>query len=192
MAERWLQNIHLRWGVLSTWGRLLFWLLWLRPFEMKTERAIITRLKNHFSSHGIPNLFQRDNRPPFGSPEFRFSSRKFTNSPNYPQSNGRVENAVKTAKKLMKNSKQAGTDFYFPLPDRRNTPTEGVGNSWVQRRGRRKIMIFPTASSLLKPKTPSVVRRKSVRPLITIKALENCCLFTRNNINLQLHHTVQK
>ena len=55
--------------------------------------------------------------------------KKVTSSPNYPESNGRVENAVKTAKQLMKKPKQAGTDFYFPLPERRNTPTEGVGSS---------------------------------------------------------------
>ena len=36
-----------------------------------------------------------------------------SSSPNYAQSNGRLQNAVKTAKQLMKKSKQAGTDFYL-------------------------------------------------------------------------------
>ena len=86
--------------------------------ERKTARSIITRLKRHFSNHGIPNLFQSDNGPPFDSQEFRdfaaaYEFEVVTSSPNYPQSNGRVENAVKTAKQLMKKSKQAGTDFYF-------------------------------------------------------------------------------
>ena len=39
--------------------------------EKKTARPIITRLKRHFSNHGIPNLFQSDNGPPFDSQEFR-------------------------------------------------------------------------------------------------------------------------
>ena len=39
--------------------------------ERKTTRAIITRLKLHFSNHVIPNLFQSDNGPPFDSQEFR-------------------------------------------------------------------------------------------------------------------------
>ena len=105
--------------------------------ERKTARSIITRLKRHFSNHGIPNLFQSDNGPPFDSQEFRdfaaaYEFELVTSSPNYPQSNGRVENAVKTAKQLMKKSKQAGTDFYLALLDWRNTPTEGVGCSPVK------------------------------------------------------------
>ena len=85
----------------------------------KTASAIITRLKRHFSNHGIPNLFQSDNGPPFDSQEFRdFAVAEFkfvTSCPSYPQSNGRVENTVKTAKQLMKKSKQAETDFYLAL-----------------------------------------------------------------------------
>ena len=39
--------------------------------ERKTARSINTRLKRHFSNHGILNLFQSDNGPPFDSQEFR-------------------------------------------------------------------------------------------------------------------------
>ena len=106
--------------------------------ERKTARSIITRMKRHFSNHGIPNLLQSDKGPPFDSQEFRdfraaYEFKLVTSSPNYPQSNGRVENAVKTTKQLMKKSKQAGTDFYLALLDWRNTPTEVVGCSPVQR-----------------------------------------------------------
>ena len=79
----------------------------------------------------------------------------------YRQSHGRVENAVKTAKQLMKKSKQAGTDFYLALLDLRNTPTEGVGCSPVQRFcDRRSRTLLPTATSLLKPMTTPGVREK--------------------------------
>ena len=137
--------------------------------ERKTARSIITRLKRHFSNHGIPNLFQSDNGPPFDSQEFRdfaaaYEFELVTSSPNYPQSNGRVENAVKTAKQLMKKSKQAGTDFYLALLDWRNTPTEGVGCSPVQRLcGRRTRTLLPTATSLLKPTTTPGVRGKLLK-----------------------------
>ena len=137
--------------------------------ERKTARSIITRLKRHFSNHGIPNLFQSDNGPPFDSQEFRdfaaaYEFELVTSSPNYPQSNGRVENAVKTAKQLMKKSKQAGTDFYLALLDWRNTPTEGVGCSPVQRLcGRRTRTLLPTATSLLKPTTTPGVREKLLK-----------------------------
>ena len=39
--------------------------------EKKTASAVIKRLKRHFSNHGIPNLLQTDNGPPFNSAEFR-------------------------------------------------------------------------------------------------------------------------
>ena len=39
--------------------------------ERKTAKAVITRLKRHFSNHGIPNIFQSDHGPPFDAQEFR-------------------------------------------------------------------------------------------------------------------------
>ena len=134
--------------------------------ERMTGRATITRLKRYFSNHGINNLFQSDNGPPFYSQEFRDATAAYefelvTSSPNYPQSNGCIENAVKTAKQLMKKSKQAGTDFYLGLLDWRNTPTEVVGCSPVQRLcGRRPRTLLPTATSLLKPSITPGVRVK--------------------------------
>ncbi|XP_068675663.1 uncharacterized protein [Montipora foliosa] len=110
-----------------------------------------------------------DNGPPFDSQEFRdfaaaYEFELVTSSPNYPQSNGRVENAVKTAKQLMKKSKQAGTDFYLTLLDWRNTPTESVGCSPVQRFcGRRTRTLLPTVTRLLKPTTTPGVREKLLR-----------------------------
>ena len=123
-------------------------------------------MKRHFSNHGIPNLFQSDNGPPFDSQEFRdfaaaYEFELITNSPMYRQSNGRVENVVKRAKQLMKKSKQAGTDFYLAMVDLRNTPTEGVGCSPVQRFfDRRPGTLLPTATSIFKPMTTPGVREK--------------------------------
>ena len=136
--------------------------------ERKTARSIITRLKRHFSNHGIPNLFQSDNGPPFDSQEFRdfaaaYEFELVTSSPNYPQSNGRVENADKKAKQLIKKSKQAGTDIYLALLDWRNTPTEGVDCSPVQRLCGQRIRTLPTATSPLKPTTTPDVREKLLK-----------------------------
>ena len=64
----------------------------------------------------------------------------------------------------MKKSKQAGTDFYLTLLDWRNTPTEGVGCSPVQRLcGRRTRTLIPIVTSLLKPTTTSGVREKLLK-----------------------------
>ena len=87
-----------------------------------------------------------------------------TSSPDYPQSNGRAESAVKTAKQLTKKSKEAGTDFYLALLDWINTPTEGVGSSPVQRLcGRRTRTFLPTTPSLLQPAVPTGVRDKLLK-----------------------------
>lgn len=136
--------------------------------EKKTASAVIKRLKRHFSNHGIPNFLQTDNGSPFNSAEFRefamtYEFELVTSSPNYPQSNGRVENAVKKAKQLMKKSKEAGTDFYLALLDWRNMPS-GVGSSPVQRLcGRRARTLLPTTPSLLEPAVRTGVRDKLLK-----------------------------
>ena len=64
----------------------------------------------------------------------------------------------------MKKSKQAGTDFYLALLDWRNTPTEVVGCSPVQRLcGRRTRTLLPTATSVLKPSITPGVREKFLK-----------------------------
>ena len=64
----------------------------------------------------------------------------------------------------MKKFKQAGTDFYLALLDLRNTPTEGVGCSPMQRLcGRTTRTLLPTATSLLKPTTTPGEREKLLK-----------------------------
>ena len=56
-----------------------------------------------------------------------------TSSPGYPQSKGKAEQAAKAAKTLMKKAKKAGTDPYLSLLSHRNTATQGLDSSPVQR-----------------------------------------------------------
>ena len=67
-----------------------------------------------------------------------------------------TENAVKTARRLLKKAKTGSRDPYFAIYIHwRNTPSEGVGLSAVQRLfGRRIRTVLPTAGSLLQPKAP--------------------------------------
>ena len=106
---------------------------------------------------------------PFSSQEFRefaasYESEVITSSPGYPQSNGKVENAIKTAKSIMKKAKQAGTDIYLSLLDWRNTPSEGMSSSPAQRMfGRRTRTLLPTTSYLLKSKVQEDVNDKLLK-----------------------------
>ena len=107
-----------------------------------------------------------DNGPPFNSYEFQQFASNYdmvhvTSSPHYPQSNGKVENAIKTAKSLLKKSKAARSDIYLALLEWRNTPSEGLQSSPAQRMfGRQTRTLIPTTTELLKPKIVEDVRGK--------------------------------
>ena len=103
---------------------------------------------------------------PFGSREFQDFTREYefehlTSSPDYPQSNRKVENAIKTAKSLMKTARESGQDFYLSLLAWRNTPTEGMGSSPAQRLfSRHTKTSLPSASRLLEPEPVKQVKDK--------------------------------
>ena len=99
-----------------------------------------------------------DNGPRFVSEEYhKFSKswkfQRITSSPSHPQSNGRVENAVQAAKRLMKKAKKDNADVYLAGLDYRNTPTQGSESSPAQRlMSRRTKTLLPTTAKLLAPR----------------------------------------
>ena len=100
----------------------------LNQLSCTNSSSVIKSLKNQFASHGIPDTLYSDNGPLFASRRLKeFESTWHfdhqTSSPHYPQSNGRIENAVKTAKKFLIKAKASGQDLYLAILDRRNTPT---------------------------------------------------------------------
>ena len=104
----------------------------------KTNQEVMGKLKQHLARHGLPDQLISDNGPPYNSRAFQefatsYGFEHVTSSPGYPQSNGRVENAVKTAKKLMQKAAESKSDPYLSLLDWRNTPSEGLGSSPAQR-----------------------------------------------------------
>ncbi|XP_028413869.1 uncharacterized protein K02A2.6-like [Dendronephthya gigantea] len=138
----------------------------LDQLRSKTSDEVIGKLKSHFSRYGVPDQLITDNGPPYNSGVFCEFAREFefehiTSSPGYPKSNGKSENAVRTAKRLMKKAKESGRDLYLSLLDWRNTPSEGIGYSPVQRLFcRRTRTLMPIAKSLLKPGIPKNLERK--------------------------------
>jgi len=69
-----------------------------------TSTAVSKALKIMCVRYGVPNVQVTDNEPQFDSAEFEAFAAKWgfqhvTSSPRYPQSNGKVENAVKTVKR---------------------------------------------------------------------------------------------
>ena len=94
---------------------------------------------------------------PFSSKEFQDFAKEYEfttepSSPEYAQSNGKAENAVKTVKMLMKRAAESGNDFYLVLLEWLNTPSEGMDSSPAQRIFRRRAKtLLPMSKKLLKP-----------------------------------------
>ena len=100
--------------------------------------AVIKKLKEQFSRHGIPEIVFSDNGPQFSCGEFKSFSdtRSFehrTSSPLFPQSNGKAEKVVKTCKLIMKKAALSKSDVHLALLDFRNTPSERDGASPSQK-----------------------------------------------------------
>ena len=124
-----------------------------------TTSGVSKILMDMFSRYGVPDQVMSDNGPQFSSAEFRSFATQWgfehiTASPRYPQSNGKVENAVKTVKLLFSKCKVSGQSEYRALLDWRNTPSEGA--SPAQRfLGRRCRTFLPATTSLLQPQFPT-------------------------------------
>ena len=90
---------------------------------------VIQKLKIQFARYGIADVCHSDNGPQFQSPEYqRFDNEwKFeftTSSPTYPRSNGKGENAVHSAKRILRKAKKAWSDVYLALLDQPRASTQ--------------------------------------------------------------------
>ncbi|KAG1686326.1 E3 ubiquitin-protein ligase RNF31 [Nymphon striatum] len=130
-----------------------------------TSASVIKRLKSHFKRHGVPERVYTDGGPQFTSQEFaKFATeyvfKHICSSPHHPQSNGKVESAVKVVKNILKRSKLSGADPFLGLLAYHNTPQEGFGTSPAQRLfSRRTRSTLPITPNLL---FPLVVPNKSI------------------------------
>jgi len=75
----------------------------LRALSNTRASSVITSLKSQFARHGIPSTVRSDNGSQFSSSDFKTFSQEWdfehiTSSPYHARSNGKVENAVNTAK----------------------------------------------------------------------------------------------
>lgn len=122
-----------------------------------TAQPVITKLKQQFARYGIPTTIISDNGPPFSSQEFTAFCRDWqislkTISPHHSRSNGKVESAVKIAKRLLRKCQSSDEDINMALLNIRNTPTQAMDSSPSQRfLGRRTRTLLPTTASSLEP-----------------------------------------
>ena len=132
-------------------------------------------MKAIFSRFGIPDELFRDNGPQYSSLEFNEFSNEWsfvhkTSSPGFPQSNGRIERTVQTAKGMLGKCKCDRTDPYVALHNLRNIPRDKVFGSPAQPlRARGLKSELPTACALLIPK---VIDPRSVNEQLLQKRLQ--------------------
>ena len=133
--------------------------------------TVINKLRPLFARHGIPYVVVTDNGPHFASQEFAEFSEQWgfqhmTSSPNYRQSNGKAESAVKAAKLILKKCRHSGDDAWLAVLEHRNTPTQGLNSSLAQRLFERYTRtVLPVAPSTPKPQPtdPSFAARLKSR-----------------------------
>lgn len=122
-----------------------------------TSATVITKLKRHFSVHGCPHRLLSDNAAQYTSQRFKdFASAwdfvHVTSSPEFPQSNGLAERAVRSAKKLLEKSKRDGTDVFLNLLNIRNVPRDPALGSPAERlMSRQTRTTLPISRKLLAP-----------------------------------------
>ena len=113
---------------------------WLEVYKMDGKAmTLIKTLRNLFSQMGVPEELATDGGPSFTAYETRqffkqWGIRHRLSAAHYPQSNGRAEAAVKTAKRLLCNNTERGgmidtEGVAIALLQYRNTPLLGVGYS---------------------------------------------------------------
>uniref|UniRef100_A0A669EUY2 Gypsy retrotransposon integrase-like protein 1 n=1 Tax=Oreochromis niloticus TaxID=8128 RepID=A0A669EUY2_ORENI len=123
-----------------------------------TSATVIKKLKRHFSVHGAPHTLISDNGRQFTSQRFKdFASqwdfRHVTSSPEYPQSNGLAERAVRSAKQLMEKSHRDGTDVFLNLLNLRNVPRDvNLGSPAERLLSRQTRTTLPITTKLLEPR----------------------------------------
>lgn len=119
--------------------------------ENLTSHQVIRKLKSHFARYGIPCTVISDNGTQFSSDTFTKFAQEWdfehqTSSPHHPQSNGKAESAVKTAKTLLKKNKD---DQFLALLNLRNTPNHSGTSPAHAFFGRRTRTLIPTTPNLL-------------------------------------------
>ena len=169
-----------------------------------TNKEIVSKLKQHLARHGLPTALISDNGPPFNSSAFADFARQYgfehvISSPGFAQSNGKVENAVKTAKSLIRKASESSSDPYLALLDWRNTPTEGLDSSPTQRLfSTRTRTLLPTTSTLLKPEVQKdslgkMKHRKAKQALyFNVGAKELTELNPGDTVRVKPLHTVKR
>ena len=97
----------------------------IKELSDETSHSVIKALKEVFATHGIPDVIMSDNGPQYSAEAFRQFAAAYhfthvTSSPKFPQANGEVERAIRTAKSMLRKNE----DIFSALLTYRSTPLQ--------------------------------------------------------------------
>ncbi|XP_044167689.1 uncharacterized protein K02A2.6-like [Acropora millepora] len=147
----------------------------IAPLKSTTTENAINHLKSFFCRHGIPEITVSDNGPQFAAATFSKFAEEWgfthltSSSPHYPQSNGEVERAVKTAKDLIIKSE----DPYLALLSYRSTPLENGYTPAELLMGRKLRSTLPLVPEKLTPKLPNLEYLQKTERAYKLQQAEN-------------------
>ena len=127
-------------------------------------KSVVAVMKPVFARHGIPDMIVSDNGPQYSSQEFQeftedYGFQHVTSSPYHPQGNGEAERAVKTVKKLLRDTNNPNLALLLY----RSTPL-----SWCQHSpaklliGRQIRSTLPIPTKSLIPEWPDLQKFRKV------------------------------
>ena len=99
------------------------------PPSGATTAAVVSKMKEIFAEHGIPDVLRSDNGPQYASAAFQEFTRNWefqhiTLSPHHPASNGFAESMVKIVKAALTKAKYSGDDPQLALLALCSTPVD--------------------------------------------------------------------
>ena len=183
---------------------------WLILYHLKPGHATTSKLmsicRQLFQTYGTPEEISTDGGQPFTSTTFQeflqtWGIKHRRSSVAYPQSNGRAELAVKTAKRIVNGNTDAQGSLDNDKAARailqyRNTPIQGIGLSPAQLLLHRRLRdSIPSQPFLYKPHPEWIAaaqRRKEILHKRNAKLVERYNRHTHNLCPLQAGGTPQE
>ena len=135
------------------------------PSSGATAAAVISKMKELFAKHGVPDILKSNNGPQYASAAFTEFAAEWgfqhkTSSPHHPTSNGFAESMVKIVKTAFTKAKYSSEDPQLALLVLSSTPVDPHLQSPVQMLFQHKLKTrLPTQSGNTDPYADGIQER---------------------------------
>ncbi|VVC40885.1 Integrase, catalytic core,Ribonuclease H-like domain [Cinara cedri] len=132
------------------------------------SEQVISKLVPMFARFGIPRILKSDGGRQFTSEQFKQFAKDFdielvNSSPTYAQSNGMVERAIQTVKKMLSKALEDGLDWNKCVMKYRNTPISEFIPALAELLFKKKVKSLTPNVDNSKVKDSSVVKKELIK-----------------------------